>query len=60
MNIQFIKELEKHNQLPYLDVLVTKSADKFETSVFRKKANTNLYMKWSSLCPTKFKRNLLK
>ena len=60
VNIQFTKELEKHNQLPYLDVLVTKSVDKFETSVFRKKTNTNLYMKWSSLCPTKFKRNLLK
>ena len=60
VNIQFIKELEQHNQLPCLDVLVTKSADKFETSVFRKKTNTNLYMKWYSLCPTKFKRNLLK
>ena len=32
VNIQFTKELEQHNQLPYLDVLVTKSVDKFETS----------------------------
>ena len=60
MNIQFTKELEQHNQLPYLDMLITKSVDKFETIVFRKKTDTNLYMKWSSLCPTKFKRNLLK
>ena len=30
-------ESEQHNQLPYLDVLVTKSVDKFETTVFRKK-----------------------
>ena len=59
-NIQFTKKLEQHNQLPYLDVLITKSVDKFETTVFRKKTNTNLYMIWSSLCPTKFKRNLLK
>ena len=60
VNIQFTKELEQHNQLPYLDVLVTKSVDKFETTVFRKKTNTKLYVKWSSLCPTKFKRNLFK
>ena len=37
VNRQFTKELEQHNQLLYLDVLVTKSVDKFETSVFRKK-----------------------
>ena len=37
VNIQFTKELEQHNQLPYLDVLVTKSVDKFKTSVFREK-----------------------
>ena len=37
VNIQFTKKLEQHNQLPYLDVLVTKSVDKFETTVFRKK-----------------------
>ena len=60
VNIQFTKELEQRNQLPYLDVLVSKSVDKFKTTVFRKKTNTNLYMKWSSLCPSKFKRNLLK
>ena len=27
---------------------------------FGKITNTNLYMKWSSLCPTKFERSLLK
>ena len=36
-------------------MLVTKSVNKFETTVFRNETNTNLYMKWSSLCPTKFK-----
>ena len=34
VNIQFTKELEQHNQLPYLDVLVTKSVDKFETQIY--------------------------
>ena len=59
-NIQFTKEMEQHNQLPYLDVLVTKSNGKFQTSVFRKKTNTGLYIKWSSLCPLKYKCNLVK
>ena len=45
VKIQFTKELEQHNQLPYLDVLVTKSVDKFETTVFQKNTNTSLYMK---------------
>ena len=37
VNVQFKKELEQHNQLPYLDVLIIKSVDKFETAVCRKK-----------------------
>ena len=57
-NIQFTKELEQNNQLPYLDVLVTRTDVKFKTTVFRKKTNTGLYIKWSSLSPVKYKRNL--
>ena len=67
VNIQVTKELEQHNQLPYLDVFTYKigdkfetTGDKFETTVFRKKTNTNLYTKWFSLRPTKVTRNLLK
>ena len=45
-NIQFTKELEQNNQLPYLDVLVTRADVKFKTTVFRKKTNTGLYIKW--------------
>ena len=33
-NIQFTKELEQNNQLPYLDVLVTRADVKFKTTVF--------------------------
>ena len=49
-NIQFTKELEQNNQLPYLDVLVRRTDVKFKTTVFQKKTNTGLYIKWSSLC----------
>ena len=33
-NIQFTKELEQNNQLPYLDVLFTRADVKFKTTVF--------------------------
>ena len=39
-NIQFTKQLEQNNQLPYLDVLVTRDNVKFETTVFHKKTST--------------------
>ena len=42
VNILFTKQ---RNQLLYLDLLLTKSVDKFEASVFWKKTITNLCMK---------------
>ena len=40
-------------------ILFTRADVKFKTTVFRKKTNTGLYIKWSSLCPVKYKRNLV-
>ena len=51
--------MEQNNQLPYLDVLVTRADVKFKTTVFQKKTNTGLYIKWLRLCPVKYKRNLV-
>ena len=51
--------MEHNNQLPYLDVLVTRADVKFEKTVFRKKTKVGLYLKWSSLRPVKYKRNLV-
>ena len=59
-NITFSKELETNNHLAYLDISINTSNGKFETSVFRKKTNTGLYTKWNSLCPLKYKRNLVR
>ena len=58
-NIKFTKELEHKNQLAYLDVLLTRNNDSIKTTVYRKKTNTGLYIKWSSLCPVKYKCNLV-
>ena len=59
-NITFSKELETNIHLAYLDISINTSNGKFETSVFRKKTNTGLYTKWNSLCPLKYKRNLVR
>ena len=58
-SIQFSKEIEQHHQLSFLDVLLTRNGNTLQTSVYRKRTHTGLYTKWTSLCPPKFKRNLI-
>ncbi|CAF4133379.1 unnamed protein product, partial [Adineta steineri] len=50
-NIKFTRELEKDHTIPFLDVNVTRSNNFIETSNYRKKTNTNLYMKWDACLP---------
>ena len=45
--------------MAYLDVMVTKSALGLSTTIFRKQTNTGLYLKWGSLSPIAYKRNLV-
>ena len=55
------KELEVENSLPFLDVLVKRNDnDDIETSVYRKKTNTDIYMNWHSHAPTTWKIATLK
>ena len=58
-SIQFSQEMEQHHQLSFLDVLLTRNGNTLQTSVYRKTTHTGLYTKWTSLCPLKFKRNLI-
>ena len=58
-SIQFSQEIEQHHQLSFLDVLLTRNGNTLQTSVYRKTTHTGLYTKWTSLCPLKFKRNLI-
>ena len=60
-NIKFTHELEEENSLPFLDVLVKRNDnDDIETSVYRKKTNTDIYMNWHSHAPTTWKIATLK
>ncbi|CAF1497588.1 unnamed protein product, partial [Didymodactylos carnosus] len=58
--IKFTLEIEKDGVLAFLDVLIMKQNDIYETTVYRKKTNTNLYMKWDSISPRYQKIALIK
>ena len=60
-NIKFTSELEADRKLPFLDVLIQVNNDsKIETSVYRKKTNTDIYMNWFSYAPFSWKVATLK
>ena len=60
-NIQFTHEIEENQKITFLDVLITPTRDKkLETTVFRKKTNTDLYINWNSHVPIHWKRGSLK
>ena len=58
-SLKFTNEIETNNSLPFLDVLVTKSDNKFITSVYRKPIFTGQYIHWNSFGPKQRKANLI-
>ena len=64
-NLKFTYELELDNKLAFLDVCVTRTnKNEIETSVYRKAANTSIYINWYSHAPSNWRtgtpRNLTK
>ena len=43
LNMKFTTEKQTHNQLSFLDLLITNSEDNFLTSVYRKKQSIRLH-----------------
>ena len=60
INIKFTKEDEQDNTLPFLDVLVTRKHNSFETSVFRKQTFTGLSSHFLSSEPRRYKINAIR
>ena len=57
-------ELEENNKINFFDVLINRiSFNEIETSVYRKKVNTDIYINWYSYAPSQWKigtlRNLI-
>ena len=59
-NIQFTKEIEQNNKLPFLDLLVIKDNNEFQTAIYRKQTFTGLGINFLSFEPTKYKLNTIK
>ena len=58
-NISFTIEYEIDNKLPFLDVLVVRADDHFNTTIYRKKTFTGLGANFYSHCYFNFKLNSL-
>ena len=58
-SLKFTNEIETNNSLPFLDVLVTKSDNKFIPSVYRKPTFTGQYIHWNFFGPKQRKTNLI-
>ena len=48
-SIQFAYELENENKLPFVDILLIRRGTKFETTVYRKSTNNDIYLNWIHL-----------
>ena len=54
-NIRFTIEHEQNKQLPFLDVLISRSDTRYYTSIYRKKTFTGVYIHWTSLTSRRYK-----
>lgn len=54
-SINFTMEKEDDNKLPFLELLVTKTSNKVEFSIYRKPTTTNRYITNDSHCPMQHK-----
>ena len=57
--LDFTFESSNNNSLPFLDVLVEKEAEKYETSVYIKKTNLGHCINGGSECPERYKNSVI-
>ena len=57
-SIKFTYETEANSSLPFLDVRVTRPAERhtFETTIYRKRTFTGLVINWNSFVPLQYKK----
>uniref|UniRef100_A0A8D8Y5E7 Reverse transcriptase domain-containing protein n=1 Tax=Cacopsylla melanoneura TaxID=428564 RepID=A0A8D8Y5E7_9HEMI len=59
--IKFTKEIEKDNQMPFLDVLITRNTPStIKLSVFRRPTHSDTYVNYNSNCNPSVKKALIK
>ena len=58
-NIEFTYEEERNFMLAFLDVLLIRTSKGFDTAVYRKETNTDIYLHWESFAPIVWKKGTL-
>ena len=58
-NLQFTLEIENANKLPFLDVLIIRSIDKLDFTIYRKPTQNNRYLHFKSNHPPQVKRGVV-
>ena len=53
-------EEENDGGLPFLDVLICRTDNSFETRVYRKSTGNDIYLKWNAFAPDTWKSRTLK
>jgi hypothetical protein len=59
-NIRFTIEHEDKGKLPFLDTCVKRDVNKYNTTIYRKKTFTGVYLNWTSLTARKYKIGLIR
>ena len=58
--IEFTYETEVNSKLAFLDVLLLREDQNIITTVYRKLANSDIYLNWNSFCPQTWKGGTLR
>ena len=58
-NIKFTFEEEHNNMIAFLDISITRVGNELQTSLFRKKTFSRVYLHFNSHLPSEYKKGLL-
>lgn len=58
-NIRFTIEHETKDKIPFLDTSVVRRNDRYNTTIYRKKTFTGVYLNWNSLTARRYKIGLI-
>ena len=58
-NIKFTFDEEHKNKIAFLDISITRAGNELQTSLFRKKAFSGVYLNFNSHSPSEYKKGLL-
>ena len=58
-SIEFICELKQNGKINFLDVMLIKTNDALQTTIYRKSTHNGVYLRWNSFAPRTWQRGTL-